>query len=75
MGRKIHVCLSVRGALHNRHYGGFKNDDGTDASDYEAEEFLMDQLVLGREKIPFGEPCEGFSYITGCPGHEEPDRK
>lgn len=24
----------------------------------------------GKRVIPIGEPCEGFSYQDGCPGHE-----
>jgi hypothetical protein len=35
---------------------------------------IRDQLKLwlneGRRVMPLGE-CEGFSYQTGCPGHEE----
>ena len=67
---KIHACLSVRGALRNRDKAGFTNDKGKPATWHEVEEFLMDELAKGREKIPFGEPCNGFSYIDGCPGHE-----
>lgn len=66
-----HVNMSVRGALRNRNFKGFTSDDGSEASAREVEDFLMDQLAMGREKIPFGEPCEGFSYITGCPGHKK----
>ena len=65
-----HVCLSVRGALRNKHFEGFENDDGSPASPRDVEDYLMDQLAMGREKIPFGKPCEGFDYKKGCPGHE-----
>lgn len=35
-----------------------------------ARMYLLDQLADGILCIPVGEPCEGFSYQTGCPGHE-----
>ena len=34
----------------------------------QVKQFLEYQLSLGRKVLPFGE-CEGFDYITGCPGH------
>jgi hypothetical protein len=34
----------------------------------------MDELVRGHEVIPCGEPCKGFDYKKGCPGHESTDR-
>ena len=74
MGRRIHVCMCVRGALKNKSFDGFQKDDGTEATREEAQDFLLDQLAMGREKIPFGEPCEGFDYKTGCPGHEISDK-
>jgi hypothetical protein len=33
----------------------------------------MDELVRGHDVIPMGEPCEGFDYKKGCPGHEQVD--
>jgi hypothetical protein len=40
----------------------------------EGKLFLMECLQKGWEVLPLGQPCEGFSYQTGCPGHEQPDR-
>lgn len=75
MTRTIHCCLDVRGALKNmtsRQLAGmFRHDDGRKASADEAKEHLMDAIAKGYEVLPMGSPCEGFSYQTGCPGHEQ----
>ncbi len=75
MATKIHMCLSVRGALKTmtkRQLGRmFSHDDGRRMTADEARDALMDELAKGHEVIPFGEPCEGFDYGgSGCPGHE-----
>jgi hypothetical protein len=36
----------------------------------EAWNALADELAKGHRVIPVGDACEGFSYQTGCPGHE-----
>lgn len=36
----------------------------------EVKAAFIDELLKGHELIPFGDPCEGFDYKTGCPGHE-----
>lgn len=75
MPRTVHCCLDVRGALKNmarRQLDGmFRHDDGRKVSADEAKEHLMDAIAKGYEVLPFGPPCDGFSYQTGCPGHEE----
>lgn len=30
---------------------------------------LQTQLAQGKEVLPMGKKCEGWSDITGCPGH------
>ena len=67
----FHICLHVRGTLKNKSFGGFVNDDGSPAKTSDVEDYLLDQLSLGRERIPIGKPCKGFDYKTGCPGHEK----
>lgn len=75
MSRHIHMCISVRGLLH-KHTDDFRRicesvtNDGKSVTPHEYREYLMDQLAAGREVLPFGEPCEGFDYKTGCPGHD-----
>jgi hypothetical protein len=71
MGSKIyHVSLSVKGALRQRKKITYMEDNGKQISDAEAREFLMQCLSEGKRLIPIGKECEGYSYETGCPGHE-----
>lgn len=73
MNTKMHMCQSVRGALRNWNRkmlaSMFVHDDGRKMTADEAKDVLLDELAQGHEVIPFGNPCEGFSYKTGCPGH------
>jgi hypothetical protein len=66
----FHVCMSVEGALRNRDFNGFKNEDGSKPHWTEVKKFLEEQLELGRRVIPMSKECIGFDYQTGCPGHE-----
>jgi len=66
----VHMCLDVRGALWNRTFDYFRNDDGSPATREQGFHFLCDQLALGRKFIPYGH-CDNFDYQTGCRGHEE----
>lgn len=36
-----------------------------------ARTFFVIQQMRGVKVMPFGEPCEGFCPIHGCPGHEK----
>jgi len=71
--RTIHCCLDIRGALRwpLRRLRGMFRIDGRACSGAQAREILLDHLSQGRRVLPMGEPCEGFSYETGCPGHQE----
>lgn len=73
----VHMSLSVRGALRwpKRKLRIFTDPaTGRPADPDAAREWLMDQLALGHEVIPLtGEPCEGFDFKTGCPGHRKPE--
>jgi hypothetical protein len=73
---KMHTCVSVRGMLRwdsryaKRMLKTVSHDDGTPfRSVEELREYLMDELAQGHEVLPVGDPCEGFDYKTGCPGH------
>lgn len=71
-----HMCIDLRGVLRNftaREWRGcVTRDDGSTLTPDEVREYFMDELAKGRRVIPFGKPCEGFSYETGCPSHEGP---
>lgn len=76
MRRTIHFCQSVDGAL--KHWS--KNQwqqvakDNKMTLDAVKERFRIYQFE-GKKVIPIGEPCEGFSYVDGCPGHPTPTQK
>jgi len=69
-----HMCIDLRGVLRNfrphEWRGCVTRDDGTVLTPAQVREYFMDELSKGRTVVPFGKPCEGFSYETGCPGHE-----
>lgn len=70
----VHMCLDIRGAMRwsRRQLGQmFRRDDGSYASADEAFEFLADELAKGHRVLPMGNPCPGFNYETGCPGHPQ----
>lgn len=67
----IHMCQSVRGALKNWDKNQWKQvaqDNGMSVE--RCKEWFRIQEHNGVKVIPFGERCEGFSDIDGCPGHE-----
>lgn len=76
MTRTIHICLDVRGCIHNGEWrrslvGSCTDDGGRKLTAREILDALLDHVAQGHKVIPFGKPCEGFSYETGCPGHSE----
>jgi hypothetical protein len=79
--RRIHIGISVRGVLRQplrqiwREWkGAVTDDEGNPLPDAESiRDAFMNELAKGHEVIPFGEPCEGWDYRTGCPGHDIAD--
>jgi hypothetical protein len=70
MGTLKHICQSVEGALRNwkkRDWNAVAQSNNSTAT--EMENHFWDLHSKGTKVIPIGEPCEGFSYQTGCPGH------
>ena len=72
--RRVHMSLSVRGALRNRSFDWFTKDDGSTCTKEEGFNYLCDKLAAGWEKLPIGD-CDNFDPKTGCRGHagEQPD--
>lgn len=67
-----HVCQSVEGALKNWKSREWKSVAASnDMTIAEVKQFFKNQSALGRRVIPIGEPCAGFSFESGCPGHPE----
>lgn len=74
MKTTYHMSLSISGALRRpKDFIGCITWDGRLLmTAREVKQFLEYQQSLGREVLPFSE-CEGFDYVTGCPGHTEAD--
>ncbi len=76
MTKSYHLCLDVRGALHNwsdrEMRGVFKHDDGRPMTPREARDTLMDEIAKGHKVIPCSSECDNFDYQEGCLGHEVP---
>jgi hypothetical protein len=69
--RRMHVSLSIEGALKSRKKINYmQHDDGKRMSDKEARDYLQESLREGKRVLPISSECEGFDYITGCPGHD-----
>lgn len=68
-----HVCLDLREALknwNNRQLSGlFRDKAGSYLSAGEAKDYLISEIAKGRKVIPYGGPCNNFSYEDGCLGH------
>lgn len=65
-----HVCQSVEGAL--KHWKAREWKSVAKQNNCTVDEIKNEFWKLhaeGKRVIPFGEPCEGFNYQTGCPGH------
>ena len=83
MTRRIHSCLSVEGWLsravratkaeRKRITLGMTDDAGRPLTFEQAYEAMLQELAQGHRMLPVGKACEGFSYETGCPGHEIAD--
>ncbi len=74
--KKIHMCLSVRGALNwpkgelRRATKWILKPDGSKFTLEELRNALMDELVKGHEVIPINR-CDNFDYKKGCLGHPD----
>ena len=72
---RIHMCVDVRGIIRRlsasraKMAPGITDGHGRPVTRLHAIELFMDELAKGHKVVPMGEPCEGFSYETGCPGH------
>lgn len=64
------MCMSVSGALRNRSFKGMTDGAGRPLTPKQAESALRRLQAEGIKVLPLSKECEGFSYQTGCPGHE-----
>ena len=77
MSKTIHLSMDIRGALRNLCFDpessilGSAVDVRTGRTLTKSELFdeLCNMLEAGQKVMPVGQACDGFSYQTGCPGH------
>lgn len=68
--------MSVDGPLANWSNKMFKNIlRDSETGEYISPEMARKQFELwrfeGKRVVPMSDECEGFSFETGCPGHEK----
>lgn len=74
MSRKVHLSLSVRGALNwskaemKRMAPSITVDGKQLRTAEDVKNFPLDELSKGHEVLPFGD-CDNFDWKTGCRGH------
>jgi len=77
--RKIHLCISVRGALAQSDkelrilVGNIKHDGVKCRNVHEVRQFLIEALAEGYEYIG-QEECDNFDPKKGCMGHPVKDK-
>lgn len=66
-----HMTINIEGALRNKKIlNCFTDDNEKPMHPADVRKYLKQCLKEGKRVIPLsGEPCEGFDYQTGCPGH------
>lgn len=67
-----HMCVDIKGVLRwpdKDLRRLFTDDDGQMQPGKLVRDWLKLQLAQGKRVLPLGEKCEGWSDITGCPGH------
>lgn len=74
--RRMHMSLSVEGALRQKMFGGFE-EDGKPVSKAKAKAYLEQCKAEGKKVIPMcsDEECPDFDYQKGCPGHPIPEQE
>jgi hypothetical protein len=67
-----HMCVDIEGVLRwpDKDLRRLFTTDGQhEKSGRLVRDWLKLQLLQGKRVLPMGEKCEGWSDITGCPGH------
>lgn len=69
-----HMCVDIEGVLRwpDKDLRKLFTDDGMQRSGKWIRDWLKLQLAQGRKVLPMSKECEGFNYLTGCPGHPVP---
>ncbi len=66
-----HMCVDIEGVLRwsNTKLSRLFTDDGIQRPGRTVRDWLKLQLAQGKRVLPIGEKCQGWSDVTGCPGH------
>ncbi len=70
------MCVNIEGVLRwpNKDLARLFTDDGIQRPGRHVRDWLRLQLAQGKRVLPIGKKCEGWSDVTGCPGHpRKPD--
>ncbi len=73
-----HFCVDIEGVLRwpTKDLERLFTDDGIRPPGCYVRDWLRLQLAQGKRVLPIGEKCEGWSDVTGCPGHpRKPDAR
>lgn len=73
MARRMHIGMSVRGALRNgewKRMHKYTTNNGQPMTAEECFDALCDELAQGHEIIPYSDECDNWDWKTGCRGHE-----
>ena len=73
MSKTFHMCVDIEGVMKwpNKELSKLFSEDGQRKPGKYVRDWLKLQLLQGKKVLPMGDLCEGFSYVTGCPGHEK----
>jgi hypothetical protein len=73
----MHCGLSIEGALRNpkNWVNNIIVDGKCLRTVKEVKRFFEEELAMGHEMLPLSGECEGFDYVTGCPGHTREENK
>jgi hypothetical protein len=74
---KKHIGLSIEGALKSPKdwVNNITVDGKLLKTVSEVRRFFEEELAMGHKVLPMSDECEGFDYVTGCPGHLIEDGK
>lgn len=69
--KTFHVCVDIERVMRwpDKELARLFTDDGQRRPGSYVRDWLKLQLAQGKKVLPMGDACEGFSYVTGCPGH------
>ncbi len=71
--KRVHFCQDIEGALLNWTRSDWREAAKLNGVPTETiKDWFRKYLKDGLKVLPMSKDCEGFSYQTGCPGHEVP---